>query len=299
MSGRHDDISFLASKCFPDHSQSCARDMIDVVIRNQVVTVPGVQKHWRVQVGTGMGLRCSGELSDCTFFKLAEENFAVRADIQQRYSILFYCRFKDDGFFIIDAPRLQCLEFCEFLRRKSSYFRIVFDSVSLREATMLDTTFFKGPGWMKTGRLDYRLHVKDTRQWRPLMPSSAHPRMVHETWPVAEATRIAKRFSSFKIGKKTAHEFLQSLHNVGIDTGTHHPKVSRSHFDHRPVLPRLILPYCVEWASARLSQILGKVFRAHSSVLCGFLPSGPPVQISWKLSGRHLVQKLRSFNTNV
>lgn len=107
------------------------------------------------------------------------------------------------------------------------HFRIVFDSVSLSEATMLDTTFFKGPGWRKTGRLDYRLHVKDTRQWRPLLPCSAHPKMVHETWPIAQAKRICNRFSSFNLGKKAAHEFLQSLHAVSIDTETHHPDVSK------------------------------------------------------------------------
>ena len=111
MSGHHDDISLLTSKCFPPAVQTGARDLIDSVIRNQVVTVPGVNKYWRVQVGTGMGLRCSGELSDCTFYKLAEEKFATCSEVQRAFGIIFYCRFKDDGFFIIDTPRAKLLEF--------------------------------------------------------------------------------------------------------------------------------------------------------------------------------------------
>ena len=124
MSGHHDDISLLTSKRFPPAVQTGARDLIDSVIRNQVVTVPGVNKYWRVQVGTGMGLRCSGELSDCTFYKLAEEKFATCSEVQRAFGIIFYCRFKDDGFFIIDTPRAKLLEFWEQFKRKSAYFRI-------------------------------------------------------------------------------------------------------------------------------------------------------------------------------
>lgn len=270
----------LTSKCFPDNLQVVARNLIDVVLRNQVVTVPGVPKHWKVKVGTGMGLRCSGELSDCRFFKLAEEHFATNSEVRQKFGILFYCRFKDDGFFIIDSSRASCLEFSNVLRRKASYFRIVFDSVSLSEATMLDTTFFKGPGWRKTGRLDYRQHVTDTRQWRPLLPCSAHPKMVHETWPIAQAKRICNRFSSFNLGKKAAHEFLQSSHAVGIDTETHHPDASKNYpTNQRPVLPRLILPYCVEWRSACLSTALRRVYTAYAFTLFGFSPDGPHFEI--------------------
>ena len=158
MSGHHDDISLLTSKCFPPAVQTGARDLIDSVIRNQVVSVPGVNKYWRVQVGTGMGLRCSGELSDCTFYKLAEEKFATCSEVQRAFGIIFYCRFKDDGFFIIDTPRAKLLEFCEQFKRKSAYFRIVFDSASTLEADMLDLTLFKGPGWQANGRLDFPLH---------------------------------------------------------------------------------------------------------------------------------------------
>ena len=78
MSGRRRDISSLASKCFPDGVQLCAKNLNDSIIRNQVITVPGVDKYWRDRVGRGMGLR-------------------------QRFRVLFFCRIKDDGFFVIDG----------------------------------------------------------------------------------------------------------------------------------------------------------------------------------------------------
>ena len=214
--------------------------------------MPGVNKYWRVQVGTGMGLRCSGELSDCTFYKLAEEKFATCSEVQRAFGIIFYCRFNDEGFFIIDTPRAKLLEFCEQFKRKSAYFRIVF--------------------------------------------ASAHPSFVHRTWPRAQAVRIQNRFSDTKAGRRTAMQFLESLKAVGIDTVTHQPYTSRKHADHINVLPRLILPYCVEWAAARIQSLLCRIFRSHAASCLGYMPNGTPIQVAWKLGGRHLVHELRSFH---
>ena len=187
------------------------------------------------------------------------------------------------------------VEFCEKFK-KSSYFRIVFDSVSHYEVTTLDLTLFKGPGWMRNGRLDYCLHLKETRQWRPLLPSSAHPKSVHHSWPTAQAARIRKCFSNLKVGRKTAIDFINSLRSIDVHIVAHYPKHSGKHVDHKPVLPRLIFPYCVEWASAQLSKVLNRVSRSYSFLLLNEVPERPPVQIAWELGGRHLVHMLRSFH---
>ena len=123
MSGRHHLLSDLASQCFPEDIRTDARCMIDCILSNQVVQVPGEQRLLSVKVDTGMGLRCSGELSDACFYKLAEEGFASDLEVQQRYGVLHYSRFKDDGFIIIDGTREQRNSFCQQLKRIAGCFQ--------------------------------------------------------------------------------------------------------------------------------------------------------------------------------
>ena len=297
MSGKHQQLADLASSCFPPDVQFEARCLIDCILGNQIVHVPGDERYWAVKVGTGMGLRCSGELSDTCFFKLCEEKFAADKAVQQQYGVLFYCRFKDDGFFIIDGPQDARIAICQELKRRSGCFQVVFDSVSSHDAIMLDLRLFKGSGWARSGTLDYELHLKESRQWSPLLHSSAHPMSVHMSWPTAQMQRIANRFSDKQAGRIAVLAFQQRyLCSTGItihSAASHLRHSSRS--DHSCFLPRLILPYHVEWAGARVSSIISRVGRS-LGLKSGDESHSMLTQVAWKLGGKHLVHVLRQYS---
>ena len=63
MSGRRQQLSDLASQCFPEDLRTDARCMIDCILSNQVVMVPE-DRLWSVKVGTGFGAStCPGTLA--------------------------------------------------------------------------------------------------------------------------------------------------------------------------------------------------------------------------------------------
>ena len=131
--------------------------------------------------------------------------------------MLHYSRFKDDGFIIIDGTREQRNSFWQKLNRIAGCFQIVFDSVSPHDAIFLDVRLHKGLRWSRTGVLDFSLHLKDSKQWTPLLPSSSHPFSVHLSWPIAQIRRIAKRFSDQKAGRIAVRSFkLQFAQCTGI-----------------------------------------------------------------------------------
>ena len=43
-----------------------------------------------------MGLECSGELSDLTFYSMVEAEWLERPEVQREWGVLWYRRFRDD-----------------------------------------------------------------------------------------------------------------------------------------------------------------------------------------------------------
>ena len=80
-------------------------DLLDTILSNQFVWREPSSIAYRVKLGSGMGLACSGEISDTCFFELCERHYAVVPATRENHSIHFYARFRDDGFFVISGPR--------------------------------------------------------------------------------------------------------------------------------------------------------------------------------------------------
>ena len=127
-----------------------------------------------------MGLQCSGELVDSTFFKTVEEGILPQLD---RWRIVGYFRFKDDILVICDSPREVLLDFVSTLKKASSVWKLKVESVTQTEARFLDLRLFKGARWLATGCLDSSINRKVTAQKHPVAIHSLHPPHTHLSWP--------------------------------------------------------------------------------------------------------------------
>ena len=127
MSGTQQATSDAASTAFPSQFRDSATLMVDHILKSQIVTDGFSDKYFRVNIGSGMGLTCSGELSDGAFCNLAEKDFATNPEIQARYGILFYARFKDDGIIIATCNRQDLIDFTAKFKQKSAPFQLKFE----------------------------------------------------------------------------------------------------------------------------------------------------------------------------
>ena len=58
---------------------------------------------YHVIIGSGMGLKSSGGISDYAFFVLAESEFMLNPSVRDQFGIRAYFRFKDDLLVILDG----------------------------------------------------------------------------------------------------------------------------------------------------------------------------------------------------
>ena len=299
MSGLHADLLNETTSLVPEGAKrDVFRALLDEVLRSQHVRLVNHNNAaWRVMVGSGMGIVCSGEVSDAAFLKMAEIGFILDPSTRTKYSILHYSRFKDDGLIILGGSSASRLEFMREFKRRSRFFKIVVESISETCATMLDVSLFKGKRWKFTGILDHTIHYKDTSQWLPLSAQSAHPNNVHSSWPRMQWKRIGRRCSSAIAGAKHQDAFAQKLKKSGIIINFSCGHLDRPyHSNHKkPGCSRIILPFRLQWSFARLSTVISRTDARHRPILSS--PDFPVAStvVSWKLGGTHLVQLMKSY----
>lgn len=296
MSGTHKAICEAAQHVFPPSCRKSALLMVEHILKSQIVTDEWSKKYFRVKIGSGMGLVCSGELSDSAFCHLAEQDFVATPSIQQKYGIVFYGRFKDDGLIILTAPRELRNEFAALFKAKAQPFTIQFEQTSWESVTMMDVTLEKGKGWKKTGILDYTIFKKPSNQWQPLLCSSFHHPGVHVAWPYGQLHRITRRCSDPSIAKSEIRHFCeQYLRHTGRKIDWNGAATRPRQRDESTQLPRLIVPYRTAWFKTRISHICKRIWqRCKMDKLTGHNGS---LQVSWSLPNRHLVQQIRESNS--
>ena len=115
MSGNYNELPKSCASTVAIQHQSAFRELLNTVLRNQFVETmnsSGVKEVFRVLVGSGIGLLCSGEVSDVCFYVSAEKNFVLLPAIRAKYEISFYARFKDDTIISLGA---RGNDFCTIL----------------------------------------------------------------------------------------------------------------------------------------------------------------------------------------
>ena len=150
---------------------------------------------WQVQQGTGMGLKHSGETADAALAVKSEINYACKRAVMEAHNILAFFRFRDDVLLIASDKNNRSLtrKYVKRYIELSDYFRVLCEEVSSTKITMLDievsirgNKFITAPTW------------KPTSLGIPLCTSSAHPKKVHEGWPIALIRRLGPLSSNLQ-----------------------------------------------------------------------------------------------------
>ena len=104
MSGSHDVLIKFSSKMLDgDDTRQCQyMELLTFILTNQFIQLPGKEaRTWRTPSGSGMGMPCSGEVADATFYWLVEHELLPEG-LLSRFGVVGYYRFKDDFIVFFD-----------------------------------------------------------------------------------------------------------------------------------------------------------------------------------------------------
>ena len=159
------------------------------------------ERLWRVQKGSGMVMKNSGELSDAAFAFLVER-WCPRPDTLSAFSIDMYGRFKDD-IIIVARNRALTKHFVWSMKRKS---KIKVEEVSDVSVKCLEVRVWKAGSRFVTGP-----EFKPTGLWQPLGADSAHAPHCHASWPAARLTRSRALSRDPSIFQKAKQEMINKF----------------------------------------------------------------------------------------
>ena len=310
MSGSHETLAADAGRTLSSSSEALRQfsvDMIEYVIGNQYIRIPGVPMSWRVTHGSGMGLSFSGELADASLLQRLETPFMLTSSVRKECRILAYFRFKDD-IIIFQAPRQLGQEaktveaLLSEMNRRAHPFVVEVDEIATYKASFLDVSVFFGGHWRRTGRMDTEPYRKPSSIWTPLSSGSLHHPTLHNEWPKS----MIRRYHAHSTSARAAQAFVSRwIHDFQQQQPLHsffnvpESERDRSSLRLQDVSSRLssagvsevwlVVPYCPEWGSAGLP----KAIRDAECVTLSQLRELPfRVRIAWGLGGQHLINRL-------
>lgn len=287
MSGNHRELASLATREVSPVLQQHVQDLLFFILDHQFVAQKGdPERVFKVMKGSGMGLICSGEVSDLAFLELVEKSFVLKPHVQRKFGVKHYSRFKDDIFLVMKGDMTLCRRFFRLMQARSKYFVLKCESVSQSEVVMLDVLLKKSAGLLQASP-----YSKPSSNWLPLSHESMHPPHVHTSWPRAFEARLRSLSSTKETAKSAVHGFRIAL----AKTCNNHTYLSGlpSTFKHRaprnPDISYLVLPYFYGCNARELREVIGSVTSK--------LPPGtlPEIRIAWCLSGNHAIRHLRAI----
>ncbi len=252
---------------------------------------------WRVKIGTGMGLTFSGDLSDITFYFLSEHLFMTSLEVQRRFNIEIYVRFKDDLLFIAHPsesdPDLM-LNFVEEVRRRSRDFRLKCEGISCASMSYLDLMLsFSTVGDRVI--VKWGPYSKPTSLNRLLSHRSSHPLQIHVSWPFNELRRLARQCRGFVQYSRVREQFVDRFRQTYAPSAlvrqlsTFCPPIGRHSHQYRNRTDQnvlwLVLPFHKAWETAGISSSLRNFTTSPLSVEAwrswtGKMP--PDVRVAWR-----------------
>ena len=285
MSGRHSEILESCSKHVCEQHRASFREMAGWILGSQFVSLPfDSGQLYHVEHGSGMGLSCSGDLSDCTFWDRAEKEFIDSTTVRTKHSIWEYYRFYDDILIIADK-RGDWKSFVAELSRRAGVFEVVVESASDVSAQMLDIRIFFGERYKRTKKLDTISSPKATNISVPLLPTSDHAAPIHRSWPIA----MLKRCSDISSDRRGFQEQAALLRARWQKFGVIYSKPDSQATQRQGRISRVILPFSKAWAAAGLPKLL----TSFESRLAREAPDTNGLGIAWALGGVHLISRLR------
>lgn len=158
---------------------------VEFVLENQFVELDSDDRYiFRAIAGSGMGLECSGDISDMCFHHMVEKPFCCDSTFRRHYHVEFYGRFRDDILLVLGGTPDSRREFIHAMKIRSRFFKLKVESVHASPAVMLDLVVSKGIRYERSGCLDVSIHTKVTAQGAALSSSSKHTPSIHTSWPL-------------------------------------------------------------------------------------------------------------------
>ena len=303
MSGEHAALEELSSTCVSAHIRRQYKRLVRFVLESQYVILDGRAVDdiiYQVTCGTGMGIGCSGDISNAAFFAMAERSWAVDPRIQASHGVCGYFRYMDDLLIVVNGTSLQRQKFLRGLRERARFFRIQVESITSESVDYLDLRIYKGTRFHKTGYLDHEVFVKPTSVWQPLRRSSFHPASVHDAWPAMMVQRYMRLCTDQHWAKTLIREFVRKMEAYG--NPMNHIKIVKPCSQFEPPSPgsefqrsrqcRLILPYHPVWRKAGILGIITSLYSKWCSVMSEDVPLPG---IAWSLGNKHLMHDLRTL----
>ena len=290
MSGVHGDLKNLCMQAVDEDHRTDFEELVEVILSTQFIALnASPSRVWKTITGTGMGLLCSGEMSDTALCKLCEEGFISAPRTAQEFGLEMYYRYRDDILVGLASDSDTRVSFWHELKKRAAFFRIKLDGMSDSEITMLDITFWKDEAFATTGRLQHRVHVKSTSVWTPLAPSSGHSGHVHRSWPAAQVARHRSLCSTALAKTDAERAFVERLAAFGV-------VAEPTRGIGRSAVPAkadpgsfLALPWHPSLARAKLARVLQEAALSWAPVL-GRMAR---VSIAWRNATAHLHLKVR------
>ena len=216
------DEAFALGHCLPCLKADSQFDnttfirVLEFVLHHQYVDAGSDDCVYKVQTGSGMGMKHSASVSSACLYNIMEKECCSQ-QFMNMYSVKVYLRYHDDILAICDHPR-QAREYCGILiDRAAKCYKLAVDEVSLVGVQMLDLFVYKTKCTPKC-RVEYMPFIKPTARHIPLGPHSMHPDSVHKCWPVGEVirmSRLSKHRCSFEHFKQLK---INRFKHFGLDS---------------------------------------------------------------------------------
>ena len=285
MSGDHQTLIDQSSRCIRRKVRDLYKSMLDTILQAQwIAPHRGSNKTFRVTIGSGMGMPCSGEVSDAAFYFLAEDDFVLNERIRSHYRVYSYYRFKDDILLIIGGNKETRRLFMNEFKKHSRCFKLDIETVSDTGVNMLDVWVEKESPRCRS-KLVIDMYEKPTSIKRYLAATSMHAPSVHRSWPRAQVARIRRLCGRAADANVRISAFSRDLAFNDAwppSTDPRPPSDSTSARSQEIIVSWLTLPFHAAWSSSDLPNLVYRACReAKNSLL---------VRIAWCLGGNHMCQ---------
>ena len=151
--------------------------------------------------------------------------------------------------------------------------------------------------WDPQNGISYWPYRKATSQHRPLSAASGHTPATHQTWPVGELKRLARRSSSSVFFEKAKEGFIQKMQYFFAHESVISRLQSTNPFTFRPQrLPKerevwLVLPYHPVICMSGFGKSLGILTERWKHVLAELRQ--PTVRLGWKNHAQCILAHIR------
>ena len=190
------------------------------LLDNQYVTSRLFPGHlWKVQSGSGMGLRSSADVSNAAFLHAVELcGLAIlTSSARERWGIKSYTRYADNLLFVLEPDFDKIRSLKRHLEGCMKPYTGVLEEASHVGITFLDVNLVKDDQWRRTGVISFFPFMKPTCLQHVLSVNSAHNSSTHGAWMKAFLQRLRKHSSSLVWYRTMQAHTLSKLRRAGID----------------------------------------------------------------------------------